>query len=180
MTERETDRAFGEWKKAGEPPENPDTVAAAQNDLLAVLTQHGYAVCWEVLGQRRLDVVNAALVRIMKSIGSFRGDAKFSTYAHRIFINECKRVAVKEGLQHKREVPLEDVPEPTAPDAQGEGEIDKVAIRGLSPNDYAFYVMKVNGHQDHLIAEAFHLSPAGVRVRWHRIRKKLQGLLHST
>ena len=179
MTEREEDRVFEEYQKAREPILDPKRLTELEMRLIELLTQHGYAVCWEILHQRRLDVVNAGLMRIMTSLPKFRGDAKFSTYAHRIFINECKRVAVKEGLRQKREVPLEDISEPTAPDALGDKELFEKVKHLLSDEDWDFAYQKLNGFDDE-IGENFGLSRTGVRVRWHRIRKKLRGLLRST
>ncbi|TSA87198.1 sigma-70 family RNA polymerase sigma factor [Deinococcus detaillensis] len=55
------------------------------------------------------DVVQEVFVSVHKNLGSFRGDAKFSTWLHRITLNACSA-----ALRKKQPDALDDWPEPAA------------------------------------------------------------------
>lgn len=175
--EREEDAAYLNYSMATDE----QVKELHQGVLLQLMTAHAHAVCVEQLGRRRMDVVNEALARALRGMAKFRGDAKFSTWFHRICINECKRVLRAEKTRACREVSLEDLDhEPQAPAAFGEmskTELFTKVAKLLDGDDYLFFYNKIQGYPDAWLSERFDLSPAGVRVRWFRIRKKLERLL---
>lgn len=56
------------------------------------------------------DVVQEVFMAVHQGLKSFRGDAQFSTWLHRITLNACYK-----ALQKKQSVPLAEVQEPIAP-----------------------------------------------------------------
>lgn len=170
-----TNAVFERWRQAG-PLERP----RLEGELIHLLTEHFYAVCWQQLRTRRPDVVNEALVRVIGSLEKFRGEALFSTYVHRIILNECARAAKKQAVLAEREVSIDDLPaEPIAPDARGEVELKDVVLN-LGIGEALFVEMKRQGVPDERIGQEFGLTPAGVRVKWHRLKKKLRTLLSTS
>lgn len=178
---REEDRVFEEYKTVtARENSSEQEIAHLQYKLIGLLTIHANAVVWQMLRQNRPDVVNEALLRGFKGIRRFRGESKFSTWFQRIVINECKRTAVKEGKVARREVSLEDVEEIPAVDEPGVYISDEAILQKLPEGDKAFFICKEHGATDQELATAFGLSLIGVRVRWHRIKKRLKKLLLST
>lgn len=171
--DRQANSVFGEWQKATQD----DVKAQLERKLIDLLSKHAHAVVWQQLRQHREDIVQDALIRCFQHASKFRGEALFSTWFHRIVLNCCKTVQRKEG--HNREVELEEADAVAAPDALGDRELFDSIGGLLDPDDWDFAYQKLNGFDDE-IEENFNLSPAGVRVRWHRIRRKLQNMLRST
>jgi RNA polymerase sigma-70 factor, ECF subfamily len=56
------------------------------------------------------DVAQEAFARVWTSAGSWRPDARFTTWLHRVTLNLCL-----DRLGRRREAPLEDAPEPADP-----------------------------------------------------------------
>lgn len=56
------------------------------------------------------DVVQDVFISVHKSLKSFRGDAQFSTWLHRITLNACYK-----ALGARQNIPFEETAEPRAP-----------------------------------------------------------------
>lgn len=71
-----------------------------------------YAVAMGVLHHREEaeEAVQDAFVRAFQGLAKFRGDAKFSTWFHRIVVNEALRKA------QKKKAPIADIPDEQLPD----------------------------------------------------------------
>lgn len=55
------------------------------------------------------DYAQEAWIRAIRALPSFRGDARFSTWLHRIAVNAALQAVRKEKNRKKREVPLPEV-----------------------------------------------------------------------
>ena len=86
------------------------TAAAGDAQAFAVLVepyrQRTWAVCYRITGHREdaEDALQDALTAAWRGLGSFRAEARFSTWLHRIAANAALRVA-----QRRREEPLGDL-----------------------------------------------------------------------
>jgi RNA polymerase sigma-70 factor, ECF subfamily len=105
---------------------------------------------------------------------NFKGKSKFSTWFHRIVLNECNRV-----LKHKQrraEVPLDDVAEDSfGRNSPAGGEILIQQVAGLAGSkDGRILELVMQGYSSREIATKLHMSSTVVRKRWERARKKLQ------
>lgn len=147
----------------------PEGKAALEEQLLEALARHGHAVVWLEMHDRRPEIVNEALYRAFRGLKKFRGDSKVSTWFHTIVVNICKRERKREGM--RREVPLE----AASGEAAGAwAEYDTEKLFGvLSNEDKEFAERKLQNIPDDVLAEHYGLSNAGVRTRWHRIKKQL-------
>lgn len=56
------------------------------------------------------DIVQEVFIAVYKSLKTFRGDAQFSTWLHRITLNACYK-----ALQARQNIPFEQTAEPVAP-----------------------------------------------------------------
>jgi RNA polymerase sigma-70 factor (ECF subfamily) len=134
------------------------------------------------------DVVQDAYLRAWRSIGSFRGDAAFSTWMYRITANAASTFLTKR--RRLRTEPLQSFQEPA--DAHPEGqpeamfesslELDQVgaALADLPPKLRAVVVLKdVYGLPHEAIAEELGISVSAAKVRLHRGRRRLRDALYE-
>src|SRR5579862_6266010 len=142
----------------------------------------------------RRDLAQSTLMQIIRRVGSFRGDASFSTWLFRVTANEAlmmmrsqrrHRARLVEGLD------LEDLGSlPAANDAAGDqraetsaaaSERDARVRRALAelPPGYRD-VVALHYHQDlglHEIAALLATTESAVRSRLHRARSRLRAIL---
>lgn len=134
------------------------------------------------------DVVQEAYLRAWKGIGRFRGDARFSTWMHRVTANAAYTYLGKR--RRRRTEHLEDVGDPeetraeALPDRSAESSellaSISTALDALPAKLRAVVVLKdVYGFSHEEIAEDLGISVAAAKVRLHRGRQKLQSALHD-
>jgi RNA polymerase sigma-70 factor (ECF subfamily) len=135
------------------------------------------------------DVVQETYLRAWRGIGSFRGDAQFTTWLYRITANTAY-TTVRKRRRHRTEpldtmlvepaeVRLESSPEESA---EQSAMLDRlaVALDQLPPKLRVLVVLKdVYGMSHEEIAEELGISVSAAKVRLHRGRKKLRDLLHE-
>ena len=92
---------------------------AADGDARAIRTLYDryaprvYAVVRRIAGDDELaqDYAQEAWIRAIRALPTFRGDARFSTWLHRIAVNAALQALRKSETRRKREAPApEDVP----------------------------------------------------------------------
>jgi RNA polymerase sigma-70 factor (ECF subfamily) len=172
--------------------------SVALNSLAASLRPHieRQLLRYPVAEEDRRDLLQSTLMQIIRRIGSFRGDASFSTWLFRVTANEAlmlmrsqrrHRARLVEGLD------LEDLSSlPAANDAEttrsdvgvANSERDarvRSALQEL-PQDYRDVVV-AHYHLDlglQEIADRFDLTESAVRSRLHRARTRLRAILEGT
>lgn len=165
---------FEAWLNAKEPEKEQLVVK-----LHHALFRHAIRVCWLELKEHRPDIANYCVFKALNKAGKFRGDAKFSTWFHRIVLNACTS-----GLRHKirqNEKSLESLSASENAElatAVGvDAKLDLQTIMGrLSPGDRQFLEYKLEGLESSVIAKRTGLTQEGVRSKWQRIRKRIQAL----
>lgn len=133
-----------------------------------------------------LDVAQEAYLRGYRSIGKFRGDAKFSTWMYRITAN-CASTHLKKRSRHRHDA-LDDQPEPTdaEPSRDPVGRAESTELRArldealgtLAPKLRAVVVLRDIydlTHED--IADQLGISVSASKVRLHRARHQLRDQL---
>jgi len=89
---------------------------ACEGDGLAVRTLYEryaprvYAVVRRIAGEEDLaqDYAQEAWIRAIRALPTFRGDARFSTWLHRIAVNSALQALRKADTRAKREAPMPD------------------------------------------------------------------------
>ena len=177
-----------------------DLVRRAQNgdlDAFEILVgQHSksiYGHIYRMVRGRREeaeDLTQEAMLRAFKAIGRFRNDCKFSSWLRRIAVNLTINRIKKKKLPSQSideepseggrplEIPDETFgPERKFDQAQLKTALEE-AIENLSPNLRAVFVMReVEGLSHDEIAEILETNSQAVRVRHHRAKKQLAGIL---
>jgi RNA polymerase sigma-70 factor (ECF subfamily) len=133
------------------------------------------------------DVSQDAFIRAWRAMPKFRGDAKFSTWMHRITVNTAWTHRSKQ--KRVRLDPLESMnsePQATTLDPVRAGEAVSAsprieeALMQLSSSIRAVVVLKdVYGWSHSEIAEHLDISVTAAKVRLHRGRKELRHLLEG-
>jgi RNA polymerase sigma-70 factor (ECF subfamily) len=135
------------------------------------------------------DVVQETYLRAWKGIGSFRGDAQFTTWLYRITANTAY-TTVKRRRRHRADSldAILEEPVETRIEAQPEASAEQSAalarlsgaLEQLPPKLRVLVVLKdVYGLTHEEIAEELGISVAAAKVRLHRGRKRLRDLVYE-
>ena len=158
-----------------------------------------YNLTYRMLGNREEaeDLAQEVFITVFKSIDSFRGDSKFSTWLYRISANHCKnrikylvrrhdrgQVELDEGSDASLDGPALGAPKPSPrPDLQLEGaEMEQVLQAAIADLDEEQRILVILRDVEELSYEEIcaitELPEGTVKSRLHRarmaLRKKLQ------
>lgn len=160
----------------------------AFDQLVERYQARAYRTAWLVLrdADEARDLSQEAFVRLYLSAGRFRGEARFSTWFHRILINLCldhrrKWRVWRENVEPAEEIERFPASEPDPVDVLGREQAARAlwdAVARLSPKQRAALVLMVQeGLETREIAAVLRMSEATVRVHLHRavaaLRKRL-------
>ncbi|MBI4427785.1 MAG: RNA polymerase sigma factor [Ignavibacteriales bacterium] len=144
-----------------------------------------YAVCVRILAESRLaeELTQDVFVRAWQMLPSFRGEAAFSSWLHRLAVNV---VLVYFRTERRRKARVTAVDDLTSVDRGDHGEppggrldLDK-AIAGLPPQARAIFVLHdIDGYKHEEIAEQLGLAVGTSKAQLHRARKLLMGVLNQ-
>jgi len=143
-----------------------------------------FNLCWKILGNRddARDCTQEAFIKAYESLGSFRQDARFSTWFYRIVYNVCISRIRKEGREKKVDIDL--VRDPgTEVDNEGIGSLNREDMQMLL--DKAYKVLDADElflidrfyHGDASVDELSQmtrLSVSNVKVKLYRARLKMK------
>ncbi|WP_019587987.1 RNA polymerase sigma factor [Deinococcus apachensis] len=126
------------------------------------------------------DVVQEVFISVYRHLGSFRAEAKFTTWLHRVTLNACHK-----ALAARSHLPLEETPEPAAPHSPvraGEQADLRArlawAMRQLPPEQRdAVTLRELSGLDYAEIAEVLGIELGTVKSRINRGRAALKALL---
>jgi RNA polymerase sigma-70 factor (ECF subfamily) len=155
-------------------------------ELVRIHQHEVYTLAARIVVDRDLagDVAQDAFVRAWRAIPRFRGDARFSTWMHRITVNTA--FTHRERRKRRRTEPLEVANEPEAegltPERAGDvaGMRDELqrALASLPESLRAVVVLKDVYQWTHAeIGEQLGISVTAAKVRLHRGRKRLRDVL---
>lgn len=147
-----------------------------------------YTLCLKMIrnNEDAEEAAQDAFIKAFKNIEKFKGDSKFSTWLYKVTYNTCLDT-LKKGKKEKQIIPVEifkqnELNYDTTFDEYGEGDISQNSILKcieLLPPDEGiivslFYYEDLSIEE---IASIVALQPNHVKVKLHRIRKKLAVLL---
>lgn len=154
-----------------------------ENEFLDLLRTH-QGVIYKLVGlyasdeEEKKDLYQEIVLQCWKGIGSFRGDAKFSTWLYRV----CLNTIFTARRRRKILVYAEELPEGPSPEADERLQREDVqrlyaAIRQLGETDRAVVLLHLEGYENLEIGELMGMLPNTVAVRLHRIKQRLNTLL---
>ena len=177
-------------KEGGGVDERKLIQRAKQGDTYAfeqLIHEHrvgAFNLAFRMLGNRddADDAAQDAMVKVFKSIGSFREQSKFSTWVYRLTYNVCIDIMRKQkpGTTTELDERLVDkspTPEEELEHNERQKQI-KAAIAALTPDYRSAIVLRdVNGHSYDEIAQILGCSVGTVKSRINRGRLKLKEIL---
>lgn len=157
-----------------------------------------YSLMLRMIGnaQEAEDLAQDVFITVHRAIGTYRGEARFSTWLYRIATNACKnRIKYLKGRHFNRSVPVEDAPEAepsgprvaltssvAGPEAMTEGRRLEAAIAqelaALDPEHRLLIVLRdVQGLPYQEILRITGLQEGTLKSRLHRARLALRDRL---
>ena len=131
------------------------------------------------------DLTQEVFIQLFRKIGSFRGDSAFSTWLHRLTVNQVlmhfRRRSVKnERTSEDGEMPEQVVSGSTNPNRMQI--VDKIALENAIaqlPEGYknVFVLHDVEGFEHEEVARKMGISVGTSKSQLHKARLKLRGLL---
>lgn len=135
------------------------------------------------------DLTQEAFLQVFRTIGTFRGDAAFSTWLYRIAVN-----TVLMKLRRKKSRAVVSLNEPVSPDSPSltpeigtrdsrlAGTIDRIALLRAIENlpegcRRIFALHEIEGYQHHEIAALLRCSIGNSKSQLHKAKLKMRDLL---
>jgi RNA polymerase sigma-70 factor, ECF subfamily len=156
-----------------------------ENRFISLINEHQgliHKVCimYENDPEIRNDLFQEIVFQLWKSFGTFRGEAKITTWMYRIALN----TAISGFRKQTRNVKTEDLKELhfNISDSWSDDREDELqrlhhAIRQLTEIERAMIMMALEEVPYEEIAETIGITQNNVRVRMNRIREKLKKLM---
>jgi RNA polymerase sigma-70 factor (ECF subfamily) len=146
-----------------------------------------YAVCVRMTGdpQRAREYTHDAFVRAWERLSTFRGEASFETWMHRLTVNVVLTATRGERRRAARFVATPDEPaaetdmalSTPAPDVETRVDLER-AIAALPPRAREVFVLHdVEGYRHEEIADRLDLEASSVRANLHRARRLIMRML---
>ncbi len=148
-----------------------------------------YSLCLRMLGNptEAEDMTQDVFMQVYRKLGSFRGEAAFTTWLHRLTVNQ---ILMHFRKRHVRmEAPTEDedlkeLIEPGTERPQAMSVVDRVAleqaIAQLPPGYRAVFVLHdIEGYEHEEIAHLLGCSVGTSKSQLHKARMKLRKILRS-
>jgi len=183
QVEREKERELITRAQKGDRAAFAALVRANQDEV--------YTLARRLVGDPHLasDVAQEALIRAWQALPKFRGDAKLSTWLHRITVNTAW--THKQRARRHRSTPIDDYREVAAPMGADHPEVagETLELRGrlravldrLPDSQREVVVLKdIYGWSHADIAESMGISITAAKVRLHRARARLAKDLEET
>ena len=173
------------------PPKSDPELAAAGDRKAFERLYHAnvdriFSVCARMVGDRSRaeDLTQDVFVRAWEKLGTFRGDAQFSTWLHRLAVNVVLNDREAEGRRRNRhDDGIEDM------DAIAHGDVHPLPVPGLSldleqaiaslpPGAKKVFVLHdVEGYTHEEIGGMLGVTAGGCKAQLHRARMLLRRML---
>ena len=169
--------------------------SAAQGDMSAfeeLYQRHNrrvYSICLRMTHNvsEAEDLTQEAFIQLFRKIGSFRGESAFTTWLHRLTVNQVlmhfrKRSVKSERTTEEGETPVQIVRGTENPNRMPV--LDRIsldsAIRQLPPGyRKVFLLHDVEGHEHEEIARMLGVAVGTSKSQLHKARMKLRRLLKT-
>ena len=131
------------------------------------------------------DLTQEVFIQLFRKSGSFRGDSAFSTWLHRMTVNQVLMHFRRRSVKNEKVSDDGDIPEQTVhgtanPDRMPV--VDRIALKkaiAQLPNGYknVFVLHDIEGYEHEEVARMMKISVGTSKSQLHKARLKLRGLL---
>jgi RNA polymerase sigma-70 factor (ECF subfamily) len=146
-----------------------------------------YSLCLRMMNSatEAEDLTQEVFIQLFRKIGSFRGDSAFSTWLHRMTVNQVLMHFRRRGVQNEKTTDDGEMPEQIVNGTENHARmpiLDRIALdKAIAqlPNGYrtVFVLHDVEGFEHEEIARMLGLSVGTSKSQLHKARLKLRGLL---
>lgn len=174
-------------------PDYELTQMSAEGDLEAfeMLYQkyhrRAYSLCLRMTNNvtEAEDLTQEAFIQLFRKAGSFRGDSAFTTWFHRLVVNQVLMYFRKRSVKNEKTTEDGEMPEHLVPQTKTKAnlpilnriDINK-AIAALPPGYKSVFILHdVEGFEHSEVARILGISVGTSKSQLHKARLKLRGML---
>ena len=146
-----------------------------------------YALCLRMTNSQTEaeDLTQEVFIQLFRKVGSFRGDSAFSTWLHRLTVNQVLMYFRRRSVKNEKVSDDGEIPEQTVVGSANPNRmqvVDRIALRNaiaLLPKGYksVFVLHDVEGYEHEEVARRLGISIGTSKSQLHKARLKLRGLL---
>jgi RNA polymerase sigma-70 factor (ECF subfamily) len=140
-----------------------------------------YAVVRRIAGDDELaqDYAQEAWIRAIRALPTFRGDARFSTWLHRIAVNSALQALRKSEMRRRREAPAPDDVVPATGDALLQRRLER-ALQDLPEGMRRVLLLHdVEGYTHEEIGDVLGVTAGTSKSQLFKARVKMRELLRA-
>ena len=134
------------------------------------------------------DLTQESFIQLFRKVGSFRGDSAFTTWFHRLTVNQVLMYFRKRSVKNEKTTEDGEIPEHLIPQPKTKANMPILnrldlnkAIAELPPGYKAVFVLHdVEGYEHSEVADMLGVSIGTSKSQLHKARLKLRGLLQRT
>ena len=131
------------------------------------------------------DLTQEVFIQLFRKAGSFRGDSAFTTWLHRLTVNQVLMHFRRRSVKNEKTSEDGEIPEQIVPGTENQAKmpvLDRIALtRAIEqlPPGYksAFVLHDVEGYEHEEVARILGISVGTSKSQLHKARLKLRGLL---
>ncbi len=131
------------------------------------------------------DLTQEAFIQLFRKVGSFRGDSAFTTWFHRLTVNQVLMHFRKRSYKNEKTTEDGETPEFLLPNSKNKSQTPilnrmdlKKAISELPPGYRSVFVLHdVEGYEHSEVARMMGISIGTSKSQLHKARLKLRGML---
>jgi RNA polymerase sigma-70 factor (ECF subfamily) len=131
------------------------------------------------------DLTQEVFIQLFRKIGSFRGESAFSTWLHRLTVNQVLMHFRRRSVKNEKTSDDGEMPEQTVLGTANPNRmpvIDRIALKNAIselPNGYrnVFILHDIEGFEHEEVARLLGISIGTSKSQLHKARLKLRGLL---
>jgi RNA polymerase sigma-70 factor (ECF subfamily) len=131
------------------------------------------------------DLTQEVFIQLFRKIGSFRGDSAFSTWLHRLTVNQVLMYFRRRSVKNEKTSESGEMPEQTVSGTENPRKmpvLDRIALKNAVaqlPPGYrnVFVLHDVEGYEHEEVARLLRISVGTSKSQLHKARLKLRGLL---
>jgi RNA polymerase sigma-70 factor (ECF subfamily) len=146
-----------------------------------------YSLCLRMTGSQTEaeDLTQEVFIQLFRKVGSFRGDSAFSTWLHRLTVNQVLMHFRRRSFKNEKVSDDGEMPEQTVQGTSNPNRmpvVDRIALKKAIaelPNGYknVFILHDVEGYEHEEVARMMGISIGTSKSQLHKARLKLRGLL---
>ena len=163
--------------------------AAAFDQLYRLHHRRVYSLCLRMLQNEAEaeDLSQEVFVQLLRKVGMFRGDSAFTTWLHRLTVNQVLMYFRKKGVRLERTTEDGELPVQVVAGTQDAGRmpvVDRIAldraIAKLPPGYRAVFILHdVEGYEHEEIARTLGIAAGTSKSQLHKARMKLRSILRQ-